>query len=658
MIMKKIKVLWTVLALLCPLFIFAQDIRSLKLRIQELNVEIASHHNLLDSWIEIDRQRSAEQKPWNWSEADWKDYISEPRIQINLERAILNRLQSERNATANTLRNREQAETQIRSQQQKAAQARLPKGKQVIKSRQEQERKAARDREFEERRKAERAAREKRRQEEEQAWRIKRQNDYNKEYQRTSSYYSQKKSQAQWMASDDALDEMHNSLAQSRITISMEDNRTHRPVNQELGSSSANHLKQRLNKRSLSEKRRSSEAAAFLEDNAGILSCDSFGQDDNINRVKAYWSKIDWRDEPSYDYPYLYSEWIVNQFKIVSGYDITHIINKVDWTDSEKQALIDFNIYATGLLDAKQADINSELKTIDQSPDKQVADMAILAAVPYGSNDKYLEYTNYKLVNSQIASNEVKDLAKMIELCNDDTYGFHAQLFYNDITNEYTVSFEGSSAPDLSALWEGYKKYLSIKMNIVGLNSLADVLKDKKNSDAFNDWIMTNANQALYGVPAQFKLVASIAEMVNRIPDTKVNLTGHSLGGGLASFCGLMTGRKTTTFNSEGVNWNIIWEGGEEARERALIGDNITAYHDRKDKLTMMQKHLPIAKALGKEVVVDLGSGHSIEPMVEYFINVDSDKLHRWDELSHINQKYKELYNDIATIAVLVHNAD
>lgn len=656
--MKKIRTLWAISALLCPLLMFAQDIRSLKMRVQELDVEIAGHQNLLDSWTEIDHQRSVEQKPWNWSEAEWKNYISEPRIQINLERGIINRLQSERNAKANTIKNREQAEAQIRSQQQKTAQSRLAKEKKIVKTQQELERKAVRDRELEERRKAERAAREKRRQEEEQAWRIKRQNDYNKEYQRTSSYYSNKKSQAQWMASNDALDEMHNSLAQSRITISIEDNKIHRPDNQELGTSSANQLKQRLNKRSLSENRQSSETSAFLENNAWVLSSDSFGQEDIINRVKAYWSKIDWRDEPSYDYPYLYSEWIANQFKIASGYDITHIMNKVDWTDGEKQALIDFNIYATILLDAKQVEINSELKTIDQSPEKQVADMAILAAVPYGSNDNYLEYTNYKLVTPQIASNDVKDLAKMIELCNDDTYGFHAQLFYNDITNEYTVSFEGSSAPDLMALWEGYKKYLSINMDIVGLHSLADVLKDKKNSDAFNDWIMTNANQALYGVPAQFKLVASIAEMVNRIPDTKVNLTGHSLGGGLAGFCGLMTGRKTTTFNSEGVNWNIIWEGGEEARERALIGDNITAYHDRKDELTMIQKHLPIAKALGKEVVVDLGSGHSIEPMVEHFISIDSDNIHRWKELSRINQKYKDLYNDVAAIAVLANNAD
>lgn len=42
--------------------------------------------------------------------------------------------------------------------------------------------------------------------------------------------------------------------------------------------------------------------------------------------------------------------------------------------------------------------------------------------------------------------------------------------------------------------------------------------------------------------------------------DIKINFTGHSLGGALASIVGLITGKPTYTYNAEGVSDKILKE--------------------------------------------------------------------------------------------------
>lgn len=67
-----------------------------------------------------------------------------------------------------------------------------------------------------------------------------------------------------------------------------------------------------------------------------------------------------------------------------------------------------------------------------------------------------------------------------------------------------------------------------------------------------NDWLMTNIAQGFGLVPGQYSQVVSDVERYQaQYPGMIV--TGHSLGGGLATFAGAMTGLQTVTFNPAGL---------------------------------------------------------------------------------------------------------
>lgn len=329
----------------------------------------------------------------------------------------------------------------------------------------------------------------------------------------------------------------------------------------------------------------------------------------------------------------------------------------------------DFDLFAYYLLDEQRKELKSELKELDDLPAKIMTDMAILSALPYGNKEEYLQYTDYRMVVSESAPEDVKKLAKMIELCNDDTYGFHAQLYYNDITGEYTVSFEGSSVSpaDIKSITSDlYNKYKQYKGD-----------RDISFSEWYKDWYKTNKVQGLDGgVPDQFKLVNSIAAMIDSIPDVKVNLTGHSLGGGLASYCGLITGRDTYTFNAEGVNMNIIEHGGENAKKDyySLGSYNITAYRVKGEVLTWAQeKGLAKSAAIGIPVEIDIPSKyydsivsvtssptknaisiaaaipiraaqkHGMDPVVLYSLDQKKELITEWKQMKELKAEYDNM---------------
>lgn len=67
-----------------------------------------------------------------------------------------------------------------------------------------------------------------------------------------------------------------------------------------------------------------------------------------------------------------------------------------------------------------------------------------------------------------------------------------------------------------------------------------------------NDWLMTNFAQGFGLVPGQYSQVVSDVERYQAQYPGMI-ITGHSLGGGLATFAGAMTGLQTITFNPAGL---------------------------------------------------------------------------------------------------------
>ena len=331
-----------------------------------------------------------------------------------------------------------------------------------------------------------------------------------------------------------------------------------------------------------------------------------------------------------------YIDWIKDQFEKVSGCncDIDAILSTSLRTEEEKAILGIYREFQKQLLDEAISSIDKIILSIRKSKEHKEKDMAILALDCYekdllkmGENQSinYLSETTYERVdvNSIIIPNSIRSLAEMIDDYNRENYktGFHAVLYCDVITNEYTIAFEGS-AFELSR----------------------DALHDLEN----------NVLQGLGEVGSQFKIAEDLG---NYIRDNKINIniTGHSLGGALASVVGLITGLPTYTYNAEGVSDKILKKFGllEKKQNKEF---QITAYHTANDILTVNQytvqrlseitidtkgdKNNYFAEAIGTEVNIGILNtnpkniftagieAHKMEPIVKYFINKNNNNLH------------------------------
>ncbi len=72
-----------------------------------------------------------------------------------------------------------------------------------------------------------------------------------------------------------------------------------------------------------------------------------------------------------------------------------------------------------------------------------------------------------------------------------------------------------------------------------------------------SDWV-TNARQAAGLSSDHYSRALTIGRALARNDDVPVTITGHSLGGGLASAAAIASGRDATTFNAAGLSQNTI----------------------------------------------------------------------------------------------------
>jgi len=216
--------------------------------------------------------------------------------------------------------------------------------------------------------------------------------------------------------------------------------------------------------------------------------------------------------------------------------------------------------------------LRNELAIIDRSPEKRTIDYSIIANECYGDAPKYIGKTNYVKVEPRKIKpgHKMYELSKAIHQANlsESSTGFHAELFYNEMTGEYTLGFAGSGM------------------------QLAD-------------WI-GNGLQATGNEFSQQKLSNEIIKAINKLPkDQSLSIVGHSLGGALASYVGLATGRPTYTYNAEGVSDKILAANGllEKKNNRDY---QITAYYNEADILSRSQDAIDssnyAASAIGDRV--------------------------------------------------------
>lgn len=182
------------------------------------------------------------------------------------------------------------------------------------------------------------------------------------------------------------------------------------------------------------------------------------------------------------------------------------------------------------------------------------------------------------------------ELAKLILQKNLDGYsddsGFRAQLFKNEETGQYTLAVEGTD-----------DMFLTSHMG---------------NQDRMTDLI----TGLFHEDSKQFQAALEIGQAIANLPaGVVVNITGHSLGGALASIIGLVSGSPTITVNAMGVPKSWLEKNG--LSERYNKHDyNIKALISADDILNTLQKFgehanlgpggaLGDQKILGKSTVIN-----------------------------------------------------
>lgn len=207
---------------------------------------------------------------------------------------------------------------------------------------------------------------------------------------------------------------------------------------------------------------------------------------------------------------------------------------------------------------------------------------------------------------SRLTDDEINKLGINPLLLHDkkDKSGFYATMYKND-KNGYVVAFRGSE---------------SILTHL-------------------NDWY-NNGKQGIGLNSAQYNNAYKLAQALEHNPrfnDNNMTLTGHSLGGGLASLAGSVTGFPTYTFNASGVHQNTLNRYGVSPEQTG----HIQAYYSNKDPLNKVQDNRnpiftlvgttqptlaglasvtgALPQALGQRIQVDSGgtvfSNHSTDPM-------------------------------------------
>ncbi|MBW5407138.1 hypothetical protein ACISK3_04025 [Morganella morganii] len=118
--------------------------------------------------------------------------------------------------------------------------------------------------------------------------------------------------------------------------------------------------------------------------------------------------------------------------------------------------------------------------------------------------------------------------------------------------------------------------------------------------------MMTNIRQG-QGLPArQYQEAVSLAAHLLSQSVCPWLFAGHSLGGGLASFCAVVLQQPAVVFNAAGLAENTLAEEGVSlmtARERGA--ELIRHYVVEHDWLTHIQDGLDIPKALGQRIALD-----------------------------------------------------
>ena len=127
-----------------------------------------------------------------------------------------------------------------------------------------------------------------------------------------------------------------------------------------------------------------------------------------------------------------------------------------------------------------------------------------------------------------------------------------------------------------------------------------NVIMALKGTSGFKDWRYGNI-QGLGIYPSQYKAAAILSRQAEKAFGDKLRITGHSLGGGLATLSSAITNRPAITFNSAGIHPNSMLVNQLDYSKFSDYAEKgaITRCIVKGEILNWIQDHTPLPNSLG-----------------------------------------------------------
>lgn len=249
------------------------------------------------------------------------------------------------------------------------------------------------------------------------------------------------------------------------------------------------------------------------------------------------------------------SRMLSDQFKALTGFDIYELNNKIKPTPEELEILNSYNEYVDMVCKSAQDKLSAEEERV---PELEMAAYSLIAYKDEGSD----------LVSDYFKPNPLRDMSvirnpqerngaeKIVNFITDNEgkSGFNSEIYYDKTQDKYVIAIRGTE---------------------LGLS--VETIKDVGVDLAF----------ALLAKSPQHDIAYNLAQIIKEsgIPLDKIKITGHSLGGGLASIVGMITGCETYIYNPA----HVSLEAAKNYKLDLSRQDNIHTYTAPKEAVTTLE---------------------------------------------------------------------
>lgn len=221
------------------------------------------------------------------------------------------------------------------------------------------------------------------------------------------------------------------------------------------------------------------------------------------------------------------SRMLSDQFKALTGFDIYELNNKIKPTPEELEILNSYNEYVDMVCKSAQDKLSAEEERV---PELEMAAYSIAVYKDDGTESITDYFKPNPLRDMSVIRNpqERSGAEKIVNFINENEgkSGFNSEIYYDKDQDKYVIAIRGSE-------WKG----------------LFD-------SETYKDWLVADAMFASLATSPQHDIAYNLAQVIKEsgIPLDKIKITGHSLGGGLASIVGMITGCETYIYNPAHVS--------------------------------------------------------------------------------------------------------